>query len=82
MLERKEPMANKFHPSLISAWIQYQDLYDRYMGLLRRVGEAEVLEELQGSLSAEIDYALSQWSDAKDRWETGGMDDLEWVDED
>jgi len=52
------------------------------MGLLRELGQAQDLDALSEKYQTQIEYALSQWSDAKDRWESGGLDDLEWIEED
>lgn len=67
----------KFPPELRKAWLQYQDLYDRYMYLLRRLGEATELDEVRKSYKQQIEYALHEWSDAQERFEMGCFDDID-----
>ena len=70
-------MTKKFAPGLDQAWFQYQDLYDRYMSLLRDVGEAASLDDLQTYYEDKIDYAMNDWSTAQERFETGGYNDFD-----
>jgi len=70
-------MAKKFADGLEKAWFQYQDLYDRHMGLLRAIGEESDLGSLQEKFEAQIEYALNSWSTPQERFETGGYNDFD-----
>jgi hypothetical protein len=69
-------MAKKFPKQLKKAWIQYSDLYDRYMRILRRLGEGDV-NGIYADYEEQIAYAVNDWVSPEERWEAGGMDDLE-----
>jgi len=72
-------MVRAFEDGLDRAWVQYQDLYDKYMGLLRCLGMAKNIDDfetLRSVLSDKIDYALNEWSTPSERWEQGGYSDF------
>lgn len=62
----------KYQKSLRKAWIQYQDLYDRYMRLLRRLGEGDV-SDIYRDYEEQIEFALYKWSPPEDRYEIGEL---------
>jgi hypothetical protein len=76
-MRKKNPMPKKFAKGLDKAWFQYQDLYDRYMALLREIGEATNLEDIQSKYEAQIEDALNEWSTPQERFEMGGYDDFD-----
>lgn len=66
-------MPKKFPKGLETAWIQYQDLRDRYMRLLRRLGEGDV-EGIYKDYEESIKYALEEWAPPEDRFDMGEYD--------
>ena len=68
-------MAKKFAKGLSKAWNQYQDLYDRHMRLLKRLGQGDV-QEIYADYEEQIAFALNEWVPPEERFELGEMDDL------
>lgn len=75
-MEKSATMAKKFPKQLRKAWMQYQDLHDRYMRLLRRLGEGDV-NGIYQDYEEQIEYAMEDWVSPEERFEAGGMDELE-----
>ena len=69
-------MAKPFPKALRKAWLQYQDLYDRHMRLLRHLGEGD-LESIYKMYEAHIEYAQQKWQSPEERFEQGEMSDDE-----
>ena len=69
-------MIKRFPRELSSAWIQYQDLYDRYMKLLRCIGEGAI-KEVYTSYEEQIEYALNEWQSPDERFNSGSFDDID-----
>lgn len=69
-------MAKQFPKALRKAWLQYQDLYDRHMRLLRKLGEGD-LESIYKLYESHIEYAQHEWQSPEERFEEGQMDDDE-----
>lgn len=69
-------MAKKFNKSLKIAWLQYQDLFDRYMRLLRKLGEAD-LESIYTLYESQIEYAQHEWQSPEERFEQGCLNEDE-----
>jgi len=63
-------MAKKFPKSLHRAWVQYQDLYDRYMRLLKKLGEGDI-EAIYKLYEAQIEFAMKSWQSPEARFEMG-----------
>ena len=68
-------MAKKFSKGLKSAWVKYQDLYDRHMRLLRRLGQGDV-KEIYADYEEQIEFALNDWVPPEERFEMDEMDEL------
>ena len=69
-------MAKRFGKGLKRAWVQYQDLFDRHMRLLRKLGEGDI-EGVYRLYAAQIEYALNEWQSPEERFQQGILDDDE-----
>ncbi len=67
----------KFPKGVERAWYHYQDLYDRHMALLRDIGGAQDIEDIQSKYDSQILHALNEWSTPQERFEMGGYDDFD-----
>ncbi len=66
----------KFPKQLRKAWLQYQDLYDRHMRLLRQVGDGDI-NGVYSDYESEIQYAQESWQSPEERFDTGEFSDLD-----
>lgn len=66
-------MPKKFPKELEKAWTQYQDMRDRYMRLLRRMGEGDI-EGVYKDYQSHIEYAMNEWTPPEERFEMGEYD--------
>ena len=76
-MEVKKRMENKFGPELKKAWLQYQDMYDRYFALLRLLVLEDDIDKIRGRYGSHIEYAMKEWNSPRERFETGDFGDLD-----
>ena len=69
-------MARQFQKGLEKAWYHYQDIYDRHMALLKRIGEGDINGVYQ-DYAEDIKYAMEEWSTPQERFEAGNYEDFD-----
>ncbi len=70
-------MKKKFGAQLKDAWVSYQEVYDRWYGLLRELALEDDIDVIRDKYKFAIEYAMKNWNSPKERFDAGSLEDFD-----